>query len=266
MANAGAKMSLSFLAIALIACAKEAPKEETLADVPGACADVYGAQVCTYARTQGDKVMEVGAVVPLASIENAPAEGGMDWPPVAVATLDMPPSAQAQSGLTQFTMYWEAHGHPPGPYLTPHFDFHFYTISKADIAAIDCSDLAKPSAMPATYSLPDVPLPPDMAKLTGVPTLVGLCVPQMGMHAVLTSELESTQPFSGSLVLGYYHGNPIFVEPMLTKTMLMEQKSFDLPVPEIPGITGPHPTRFHAEFDPANQAYRFTYSGFVATS
>ena len=54
--------------------------------------------------------------------------------------LQLPESAQRQSGLTHFTMFWEAYGHPPAPYLTPHFDFHFYTIPSAERAAIDCAD------------------------------------------------------------------------------------------------------------------------------
>ena len=45
-------------------------------------------------------------------------------------------------------------------------------------------------AVGATFALPDIPLPPDMAKMTGVPTLVGLCVPHMGMHAILATEIE----------------------------------------------------------------------------
>ncbi|MFI5312355.1 MAG: hypothetical protein ACHQQ3_14040, partial [Gemmatimonadales bacterium] len=227
-------------------------------DVKGACSDVFKAQVCTWAKTQGKNVVEVGATVPIASIENAPAGGDMTWPPKADASLDVPESARQASGFTQLTLYWESTGHPPGPYLTPHFDFHFYMIAPAEIAAIDCKDETKPAALPPAFGLPDIPLPPDMAKMTGVPVLVGLCAPQMGMHSLLTSEMESKDTFRGSMVIGYYHGKPIFVEPMLTKAMLMEKKSFDLPIPAIPGI-GTHPTKFHAEYDAAKSAYQFTF-------
>jgi hypothetical protein len=253
----------TLLTLTVGACSRETP----VVDVQGACADVYGAQVCTWAKTQGANVLQAGAVVPLASIANAPnEESSMAWPPVAVATIDLPASVQQQTGLTQLTMYWEAMGHPPGPYLTPHFDFHFYMVPSSDRMAIDCSDNSKPSALPDAYSLPDVPLPPEMASLTGVPTLIGLCVPQMGQHSLPTAELESASPFRGDMVIGYYHAKPVFVEPMLTKTMLLEKKSFDLTLPAIPGYSGPHPTTFHAEYDAAQQAYRFTFSGFAAAS
>ncbi len=262
-------MSITSRAIALAllvsivgACSTEAP----ITEVKGSCADVYNSQVCTWAKTQGDNLFEVGAVVPIASIENSPAEEPMVWPPVAVAVLDIPEAAQQKSGLMHFTMYWEAGGHPPGAYLTPHFDFHFYTIASAERSAIDCVDLSKPAELPATYTLPDIQLPPHMAEMTGVPVLTGLCVQQMGMHAIPASELESTEPFHATMVVGYAHGKPIFIEPMVAKAMLMEKKSFDLVIPQIPGLVGAHPTKFHAEYDAAKQEYRMVFSEFTSGS
>lgn len=252
-------VSAAVLALTVAGCAGE----PALVDVKGACADVYKSQVCTWSKTRGKDVVEAGVVVPIGAIENAPADDKMVWPPVAAANLSVPDSARA-SGLTQFTMYWEATGHPPGPYLTPHFDFHFYMISAAELAAIDCKDETKPAALPAAYALPDITLPPDMAKMTGVAKMVGLCAPQMGMHSLPAAELASKDPFRGDMVVGYYHGKPIFIEPMVTKAMLMEKKSFDFPIPAIPGLTGAHPTKFHAEYDATQQAYRFVFSGFAA--
>jgi len=255
---------LPAIALSLIvgACAKPpAP----VVEVSGGCADALKAQVCTWARTQDSTLVEVGATIPMASIENAPAVDQMVWPPATAAVVDIPASARRQSGFTNLTIYWEAMGHPPGPYMTPHFDFHFNTIANAERSAIDCKDEARPAALADGYALPDIPLPPDMAKMTGVPTLVGICVPQMGMHSLLRAEMESKEPFRGSMVIGYYHAKPIFIEPMLTRAMLMEKKSFDLPIPTVPGL-GAHPTKFHAEYDAAKQAYRFTFSGFGAAT
>ena len=249
--------------IIVSACARETSIDEEW----GACGDVHNAKVCTWSRTSGDRLLEVGATVPIASIENAPAEvHSMDWPPVPLAALDIPESAQKKGGLTHLTVYWEAMGHPPGPYMTPHFDFHFYTESQANRAAIDCKDRSKPTAMPAGYMMVDVPLPPDMAKMMKVDTLIGLCVPTMGMHSLLASEMESKDTFRGSMVIGHYAGKPVFIEPMLTKAMLMEKKSFDLPIPEVAGLGEERPTKFRAEFDAAKQEYRFTFSGFPATN
>ena len=250
---------LLVLATVLFACAKEVP----VVEVKGECADAYQAELCTWARMQGTTVIAVGLTVPMASIENAPDDQQMVWPPAITATLRMPESVQQQAGLTELTMFWEAHGHPPGPYLTPHFDFHFYTIPPAERSAIDCTDETKPSVMPAGYSLPDVILPPPMAEMAGVSTLIGLCVEQMGMHSLLTSELESTDTFRGSMVIGYYGGTPIFIEPMLTRSLLLEKRSFDLPIPSIPGMAGAYPRAFQAEYDAQQQVYHFVFSDFA---
>jgi hypothetical protein len=149
-------------------------------------------------------------------------------------------------------------------YMVPHFDFHFYLVPPAQRMAIDCSDRSKPSALAAGYSLPDEVLPPDVATMIGVDTLIGVCIPEMGMHSLVTVELESESPFDGTMVIGYYRGEPIFVEPMLSRSMLLARQSFDLTIPDIPGLTGEQPTMFRAEYDAQLDAYRFVFSAFTS--
>jgi hypothetical protein len=187
----------------------------------------------------------------------------MEWPPVPVARIELPEAARGQGGFTHFVLNWEAGGHPPAPFLTPHFDFHFYTIPESEVDAIDCADTSKPAALPAGYGLPDITLPPHMAEMMHVSTLVGLCVPKMGMHAMPRTDLERQDTFGGTMVIGYYKQAPIFVEPMVSKAMLMKRQSFDLPTPTVPGKTGSQPTRFRAGYDPATEVYRLTLSGFT---
>ena len=245
--------------LSLAACANETPLVETKGD----CADVYTGKVCTYAVAQGENVVTAGAVISLAAIENSPAgHEHMDWPPKALLTTQLPEQGTKASGLVEMNMYWEGKGHPPAPYMIPHYDFHFYLIPDADVKAIDCKDTTKPAALAAGYALPDIDLPPADQKMMGFEKLVGICVPQMGMHSLLQSEIESTTPFRGTMVIGYYHGKPIFIEPMISRDMLLEKKSFTLPVPEIPGLTGPHPTSFNATYDAVSNAYKFEWGGF----
>jgi len=254
--------SLMLLVILAPACAREVPIVES----QGECGTVFKGQVCTWARMKGDSLLDVGAVVPLASIDSAPADAPMVWPPVAEAKLKLPEAVHAKAGLTQLTMFWEAMGHPPGPFMTPHFDFHFYVVPPGEEMTYDCKDLTKPASLPAAYTLPDPVLPAEFAKMLGVSTLIGLCVPTMGMHSLLTADLESKETFRGDMVIGYYGGKPIFIEPMLTKAMLQEKKSFDLPIPTIPGLSGNYPRTFHAEYDEAAQSYRFIFSEFAPGS
>ena len=246
--------------------ASSATKEASVTEAKGACADVHKSQVCTWAKMQGENVLEVGATVPIGSIENAPADTTMVWPPVPVATLDIPDVARQKSGMTNLTMFWEAQGHPTGAFFTPHFDFHFNGISSAEINAIDCKDLTKPTALPAGYALPDFDLPPDASKMMGVKTMIGLCVPKMGMHAVPTVDIERKEPITASMVVGYNLGKPIFVEPMISKATLMKKESFDLPMSAVPGQKGAQPTKFHAEYDAQKQEYRMIFSAFTAGS
>jgi hypothetical protein len=251
------------LALAAVVCAC-APKEAPVVEVKGECATVFQGEVCTWVRMRGTTVFEAGATVPVASIENAPKGEPMVWPPAPVARLKLPESAAQQAGLTELTMYWEATGHPPGPYLVPHFDFHFYTIPPEEQDAIDCADASKPSVLPAAYAMIDLPLPPPMAKMTGVSTLIGLCVPHMGMHSLPAAELQDTVPFRGTMIIGYYHGKSAFIEPMLTSALLLEKREFDYPVPSIPGLAGAYPRTFHADYDAQQQAYHFVFGGFAS--
>jgi hypothetical protein len=221
----------------------------------GECRTVNGASVCAWAEVSGNTLTRFGIDVPMETIQNAPNDVPMAWPPVAAATIPLPAVVKSSVGFDNLTIYWESHGHPPAAFLAPHFDFHFNSMSTADVAAIDCADLTKPSRLSAQYELPDVVIP-DMG------TLVGLCVPGMGMHSLLASELHATTTFQKTMVLGYYHARPIFVEPMITRATLLERRSFSLSIPRVPDEpAGVHaPAGFRAEYDRGAQAYRFAFT------
>ncbi len=225
--------------------------------VEGECADFHGASVCSWATLSGaDSLMAFGTTIPLAAIEQAPDDMEMVWPPLLGAVVRMPAEVTAAMGVDHVTIYWEPHGHPPGPYLTPHFDFHFYVVSTETREAIDCADITKPEALPTGYQLVDVEIP-------DVGMLEGLCVPAMGMHALLSSELESDDIFDGTMVLGYDRDTPVFFEPMITREMFMRRESFELPMPTVAGLPEGvrYPTGYRAEYDAESDAYRFTFSG-----
>lgn len=222
--------------------------------VQGECRPFNGADVCTWGRMSGNTLVAFGATVPVKSIEGAPAEAAMTWPPKSDAIVALPAEVKAAVGFDNLTIFWEPHGHPPGPYLVPHFDFHFNSIPVAEINAIDCADSTKPAQVPAAYELPDVTIPQ-------LGTLVGICVPGMGMHALLASELHGTAPFEAAMVMGFYHQKPIFAEPMLSRAKLLARRSFRLDVPTVTGQPANvhYPTAFHADYDSTAQVYKFTF-------
>lgn len=246
--RAAAGAAIAALALSLTACAKTQV-------VQGECRAVHDADICTWGEVSGSAVVAFGATVPIGAIENAPDDAEMKWPPVADAVIRLPDLVSSATGFDNLTVFWEPHGHPPGPYLTPHFDFHFYHVPVADVMAIDCADSTKPARLAAGYELPDETIPP-------IGRLVGLCVPTMGMHSLLGTELQATTLFEKTIVLGYYHARPIFVEPMLTRATLLARRSFAMDLPDVPGraATGRYPTKFRAEYDSTAQAYRFVFS------
>ncbi len=259
MAARSGALAIGVAAVAVLAGGAWYARYGRAREVTGECGDAYGARVCTWARLAGDEVTEVGIVVPDALAEHVPADQPMVWPPKAAADVPFPDEVQRSTGIRHLTVYWEDHGHPPGPYLVPHFDFHFYFQTAAETASIDCKDVKKPATLPAGYELPDVPIP-------GMGTLIGLCVPAMGMHAATTAELTSKAPWRGSLILGYDHQKLIFVEPMLSKALLEAHQTFSLAVPTLDAPAGVRlPTRFSGDYDAAAHAYRLVFSGFQKT-
>jgi hypothetical protein len=236
---------------AVVASAPGCTKEKL---VQGECRPLNGADVCSWGTMSGNTLVAFGATIPMRAIENAPAEMPMAWPPKVAAVIPLPAEVKSGTGFDNITLYWEPHGHPPGPYLTPHFDFHFNTM---DVTKIDCADSTKPAQIPVDYELPDVTIPQ-------LGTLLGLCVPGMGMHSLPATELHSTALFQKTMIVGYYHQQPIFVEPMITRATLMERRSFQFDVPAVPGVAASvhYPTKFRADFDSTAQAYKFVFTEF----
>ena len=153
---------------------------------------------------------------------------------------------------------WKIFGHPPQTFMTPHFDFHFYMLSGEEVMAIDCQDVTMPdpAIVPEGYVLPDEYIP-EMELM-----LVGLCVPEMGMHAVNAEESAAEEFFDGTMIVGYIHGKTIFVEPMIAKHTLMRRQDFDIVLPDMgdrgSGLT--NPADFMAYYDAENDAFNLTFT------
>jgi hypothetical protein len=127
--------------------------------------------------------------------------------------LIFPPNARS-THFDHAEINWNPHGHDPVQiYGQPHFDFHFYTLSKATQAAITCTGTDMAICMtPPTTSL----IPPFYA-----PTPAG--VPLMGWHWFDTRSPEfHGTAFTKTFIYGYYNGQVAFLEPMITLKYLME--------------------------------------------
>jgi len=226
--------------------------------VTGSGAQMHGATVHTWARVDAqNKVNAVGFTLPLAAVTAAPTSGHPH-----VTRLDFPKVVQDTTFFDHVSLDFMPEGHEPeGRYTTPHFDFHFFGVSKAEVQAIDCTDGAQPD--PASVPHGWVPPVPPNA------TPQAFCVPQMGYHALHASEFKAPGVlqdglFDKVMIAGYYQGQFQFVEPMITKALLEQKASFTLPVPQPASVGRPtrFPAKFEALYDAKAQAYTFVFSDF----
>lgn len=159
-----------------------------------------------------------------------PSEVGVEMSDAALAGLPdagvslVIPFHHKANGVVPFThvyMNWNPNGHPPnpGPYLVPHFDFHFYMISNAERMTISPAD-AKMDAIPPPPLWPDGYIPTPSGE------------PQMGKHWLSPStspEICCGQPFTHTFIYGSYDGKFIFMEPMITRAFLMGGATINKP-------------------------------------
>ena len=77
-------------------------------------------------------------------------------------------------------------------------------------------------------------------------------------------EIEETDSFEASMIVGYYGGEPVFLEPMVSRELLLRKSDFALPVPAIENLpAGVHyPSEFRAEYDAKERLYRLVFTGF----
>lgn len=232
--------------------------------VEGETEMLYGAPMATWARVGADgTIHEVGFTMPLTTIENAPvpsADGG-HVPEQFSTEIEFPDEVKTATFFDHVGLFYEPGGHPPSAYRVPHFDIHFFGISTPSQLAIRCDDDTAPQAelVPTNYWV---------ATIDGTPTGSIECIPTMGQHGIdLTSpelDLVAPEPFTKTMILGYYSGEFIFFEPMITRDYLLGRQSFEMSVPPAfqPGERTLYPRTFRGVYDRATDSYQLIWSDF----
>lgn len=152
------------------------------------------------------------------------------------ATLKFHPKVDANL-FNHVSLGWNPHGHEPEfIYGLPHFDFHFYNVSPAAVAAIPPYEVDSTGFLdlPAAHYLP--------------PTYfyAGGGVPQMGTHWLdFTSSELNGSAFTQTFIYGTYAGKVTFMEPMITKAFIEANPSFTRSIPQPAKVqkTGYYPTK-----------------------
>jgi hypothetical protein len=182
----------------------------------------------------------------------------MDSLPEDMQVIVLKPKKQhSVPPFKHFTVDWNPHGHDPmGIYTVPHFDYHFFMISSAKRESITCANADAAVCM----------VQPNQALIPAnyVPTPEG--VPMMGWHWVdITSPEFNGQPFSATMIYGYYNGKINFIEPMVALSYLETQPNaeFEIKQPAEVSAHGYYPKRYHVWFKAATDTYEVVMTDFV---
>ena len=284
---AGFSVTRAALAAPATARASAAPGHAPadLRRIDGATVPLGRGHVRSYVlRDTGGAPIELGVALDELALDDLPAPGTGHHGPHGEMHEYIVPLPDGHGTPFKFVeLDWNPGGHePPGVYDTPHFDFHFYTITKAERDAIDPADpryAEKANRMPAADLVPqfnDVPRPP------GTP-LSATAVPRMGVHMVdvRTPELqallgrpEAYRPFTTTFIHGAWDGHMTFWEPMITRAHLLAKRAatdpsvrdelIELPLPQRYEAAGRYPLAYRIAWDPQAREYRVALARLTA--
>ena len=227
--------------------------------------------------TDRDRPLELGVSLTDGVMDGLPAaEAPSVHPPavhghesMTVSLLDLP---QANSTPYRFVqLNWNPAGHEPTAiYGLPHFDFHFYTISKEARDAIVPTD---PDFATRAASLPPAEFRPpfylDNATAASLPAAL-VTVPRMGLHwiDVRSPELQAAlgnpagfQPFTKTYFIGSWDGRFTFGEPMITRAYLLavreaaSDETIRLPAAARVDPAGFYPTAYRIAYEPRSHEF-----------
>jgi hypothetical protein len=194
---------------------------------------------------QTDKPVQIGFEISANALQDLPHGHGVHY------LLALHPKVKSSTIFDHMVADWNSHGHQPGPYLAPHFDFHFYMISVAERLGITANDPLSVAPLPSGY------LPADYIGPIGPE-------PQMGGHCVdLTSPELNGNPFTHTFIYGAYNSKVNFYEPMVTLDYLSNATSgtFNIKQPAYFSKDGYYPTQY--SISNVNGTRYVILSGFV---
>ena len=241
-------------------------------------------QVRVFGSVLGRYPLSVGVVFDGGVFSNAPtaesdgkwdvldAEGNVVWYCCGhELDFDVTDNIKRTTAFEHIVINWNPQGHPPptGIYRPPHFDFHFYTISREERHAITVptADEMCGAGIPlscenyelAIMPLPDAMVPPEHSS-------VGAVEPAMGNHLLdLSSPEFSGELFTHTWIFGTWKGALSFWEPMITKDYLMSapNRFFDIAIPAAAPEAGFYPTKYGIFYSQPQDTYMVLLTGFT---
>lgn len=254
-------LAVACLAAAGLGCGPEKtdpvqPPSSGVERIGGLPAIMYGVPITSEITTDADVVTAVEVNVPIAAVENSTVRA---LSPKESFEVPFDPSSRS-TFFDHLNIVFFRSGLSLPAYSEPLYALHFMGIDRAVERTIDCvgePDQPLPENLPAGYKY----LGPGLFPAEGG------CVPGDGVHAVPTAAPEQQSPpgrFTATLLLGFHQGKIVHIEPMVSHALLLEKKSFSIPVPQ-PAKLGRktrYPSTFDARYDGARGSFRFSFSGF----
>jgi hypothetical protein len=220
----------------------------------------------TYVTLEHDVPVELGVAISEDAFRGLRGAGAMHPHTNDEFLLSLP---EAAGGLpfTFVELNWNPTGHEPEEiYGLPHFDVHFYTISREARTAIDPADpryAEKAGRFPSFEYVPSGYIPESTAMGGVDPALAA--APRMGMHWVHEASPElNGATFTHTLIYGTWDGELTFVEPMVSKAFLDSRPDARVPMPMAQRYRTPgyYPREYRVYWEPSRKEYRVALSGF----
>lgn len=179
---------------------------------------------------------------------------------------------------------WNPGGHEPaGVYDVPHFDFHFWTVSREERTSIVPTDpqyAVKAASYPANEYR--APFYLDGATAAQAPA-AAVAVPMMGVHWLdvrspelqrMTGHPEAYKPFTTTFLYGSWNGRFVFDEPMITRAYIMAKRDaadanvrdevIPVSTPQRSTPAGFYPSAYRIAWDASAREYRIALTQLAA--
>lgn len=197
------------------------------------------------------QISDLGVILSESALSSVPTQA-------TELNLALPQQAIA-TPFTHISVNWNPEGHLPTPiYGTPHFDFHFFTIPQASRQQITATEADRDRAYKAPLAA-FVPAGYQLAPDSAVPT--------EGVHWVNLQAPEfqgSPHGFDHTFIYGFYDGQLIFWEPMVSLAALKNHESFSETIarPDRYRTSGFYPTAYSITYDAQAHEYQISLDHF----
>jgi len=188
----------------------------------------------------------IGIKISAAALENLPEEADFD--------LEFPTGIDV-APFNHIVLDYSSQGHePPGVYDAPHFDLHFFYVSKAFRDGIMENDSIEFALAPDLKYIPET-----FAQVPGGEA-------GQGAHWINTESSEwNGGTFTETFIYGTYDGEITFVEPMVNLDYLKTKSNvtYSLKQPVEYPFTGYHPMSYTIEYDAETNEYIIALSDMI---